>query len=173
MTNFTDKDIALHAAKTQWKESYREALANFIAEQPGDLFATLTFNSGSLSLERMRLHLKRYLGMLDRRFIHDHYYKLPAERRTRGVFYAEKLDTNSHWHGIVRFPPARHRNPVVLGLTVEDAKNLWKKVARKGNAVILPIEDANERVAGYISKEFWMRDSQDQLIFAADLHRSK
>lgn len=173
MTNFTDKDIAMHVAKTQWKESYREALTDFIAEQRGDLFATLTFNSGSLSLERMRFHLKRYLGMLDRRFVHDHFYKLPAEFRTSGVFYAEKLETNSHWHGIVRFPPAQHRNPVALGLTIKDAKKLWKKVARKGDAVILTIEEAKERVAGYSSKEFWMRDSQDQLTFAADFHRSK
>lgn len=173
MGNISDDEIKQQLAQAIRKERYRSALTQFISEQPGDQFVTLTFNTGALPLSKMRFHLSRYLGLLDRFFIHDRFYKLPRDRRTTGVFFAEKLDCNAHWHGVIRFPPARHRNPLVLGLTVKDAAKHWKKIARKGDALFLPIADAKEKVVAYASKEFWKHDFQDQLAFAAEFHPSR
>ena len=173
LTNLTKDELRCGEAKARDAGEYSTAISRFIAEQPGDLFVTLAINSGALPMRMMTYLLSQYLAKLDRRFTHNHFYRLPPERRTDGVFIAEKIDCNAHWHGIMRFPPEKRKNAVVLGLTIEDAVKIWKKVAPAGDAQFLTMMEGRKAVAAYVSKESWKRDFLDQMAFAADFHAGK
>lgn len=170
MTNLTERDLRIGEAKANAKEKFSKAVRKFIEKQPGDLFVTLTFNSGGRSMIDMRRTLSKYLAKLDRRFLHNHFYHAPAERRVDGVFVAEKIDCNAHWHGIMRLPPGRFQSPISYALAIREAKRIWENIAPKGDANFLPITESKSEIAGYISKENFKRDFLDQVAFAAECH---
>ena len=124
-------------------------------------FVTLAFNDASAGDARMpgsQLQggfLRDRLRMWDGRINHAILGRYWAERhgdRTFAFYTVEKVGSNPHWHGLVRFfsedPDEVHRQEQIFDA---EAATLWKKLVPSGTTDV-QVVDNQLGVANYIAK---------------------
>ena len=150
------------------RKNFKNAIPKFIAGQGGDLYCTLSLHRGAQSLPSLRRHLGNYFKSLEREFVGRRFYQKPKGKRFRGWFFAELIEDNAHWHGIVHLPDELNQFPlkcIVAGLIMEKR---WNKFLPGGNAKVDPVIRNLRGGAWYQTKERWKNDFSDQMVALED-----
>lgn len=111
----------------QWIEQW-SGLNTYItlATHPAEQYRTATRENASL--DKMHRSLKTFDAMLAKQMLGSKWIGHPA--RLEGSACLEHLDTNPHWHIVLK------RDPVVMpiGALAHQADKIWRKLFPSGNA---------------------------------------
>jgi hypothetical protein len=154
-----------HLDPVQRAKAWRE----WIAPQPWDRFVTLAFNqagsprpvTGVADNQALALKdkLKEWDGRMQRKVVGTNWAK-NHDQRFVGVYTLEKLSTNPHWHGLVRFYEVSDEERRRQGHEFDQwAHAVWRRLVPSGDVVVKSVNDERGAV-GYIGKSLL-----DQLNF--------
>lgn len=164
MTNFSERELRDRAAARKHAKNYQNAMPQFIEEQGGDLYFTLSFHRGGQHVGTLRRHLQNYFGEVERKLLGHRFYKRPKEMRFRGWFFAEKIDVNAHWHGIVHLPRQYGQFLLKRVIVVRWLETQWNKAIPSGNAKIDLVGSQLKGGSRYVTKERRRIDFSDQMV---------
>jgi hypothetical protein len=97
MTNFGDDGY-------ETRMRLREAYEKWLEETDLDLFVTLSL-SENVGLQQGRQKIRRWLAYIDNHYIGRGWSKRPSSERTEAFIFPESIDTNLHYHCLMRLPP--------------------------------------------------------------------
>ncbi|WP_156342966.1 hypothetical protein [Devosia sp. A16] len=155
-----------HLDPVQRAQAWRE----WIAPQPWDRFVTLAFNqagsprpvTGLADNQTLALKdkLKEWDGRMQRKVVGTNWAK-NHDQRFVGVYTLEKLSTNPHWHGLVRFYEVSDEERRRQGHEFDQwAHTVWRRLVPSGDVIVKAVNDERGAV-GYIGKSLL-----DQLNYA-------
>lgn len=140
-----------------------KALQCWLGERKFTHFITFNFN-GPTSLASGRNALKNFHARLDRKLLGRNFNKLPADDRSLFFAFPEHVESNLHYHALLRCPDMR--------LSVFGLGGIWERLVPAGDVHIIKMEDKApedlERVARYISKEAWKPSAYDGFIISTE-----
>ncbi|WOI53027.1 hypothetical protein [Parvularcula sp. LCG005] len=173
MTNFTPIELEIRRNREQLEKLLYQSYPAFLQSIGFTLYMTATFNRGAMPLHIMKATLRQYVKGVERDLLGKHFYKKPSEQRLRGIFFAEKIDSNAHWHGGIVLPPAP------ADCTPEDfyskaswlLEHKWKHFVASGDVKVADARETSLSGCNYISKERWKADHCDQIVFLQDFWR--
>ena len=168
MTNFSENELDERANQRRMAKDFQKALPKFIEGQGGDLYCSLALNRGAQSIESLRRHLSFYFGRIEREFVGARFYKKPKHRRFRGWFFAELIEENAHWHGILHLPDGLKQFPLRKAIVGNAMEERWEKCCPSGNAKVDPVPWRLRGGAFYQTKERWRKDFSDQMVALED-----
>ena len=86
-------------------------------------------------------------------------------KRINGVFVAEKLDTNAHFHGAIKLPDYQMQSTSMQRLQAMKLTALWEDYCPSGT---LKINFTTDTIGAsiYFTKEFKRPNFSDQVLFA-------
>jgi len=172
MTNFSNAELRNRFTKEMLREQLYDAYPQFIAAQDNNTYVTLIFNRGSMSFDLMKSILKRYMKSAERTLFGRRFYARPAHRRVQGWFFAEKLGSNAHWHGSLKFPQEVVADEMQHQKAINVFTYKWDHYVKSGNAKMDAIGEDCESGHDYITKERWKEDFFDQLVMAQEFWRA-
>jgi hypothetical protein len=147
------------------RHELRQAYEKWLASLDVDLFITLSL-SDNVGLDQARQKLKRWLAYVDSHYLGRGWAKRPSSDRTDGIIIPESIDTNLHYHGLIRLPPRGQTQ----GLDVIEPRleGLWQKIEWRGTCKVDWIRDAGS--ARYVTKQLVRPGYLDHLIFPREFH---
>ena len=112
-------------------------------------FITANFNRDS-SLNSAKKTLGHWSAMVERSLLGKHWYKKEAHERISFFAFAEHLDSNLHWHLMLRLPDENMKNHFRM-----IAANYWKQIVKSGSMDIQPILSEQDRIkaSSYVTKD--------------------
>jgi hypothetical protein len=133
-----------------------------------ELFFTTTFKANT-GLSAAKLKIGRALAYIDNRYIGRSWTKMPSEMRTIAVIFAENVQSNLHYHWLMRLPiPTRPRDLKAREATL---KELWGKIEPGGTCTVRLVED--EGAARYSTKQLVRPGYLEHIILSSDFHPNR
>jgi hypothetical protein len=116
----------------------------------------------------MRL-FKEYIHEIENRVNGRAFYRLPAEKRIRGVVFPESIHKNIHFHIVANIPDRK-----VIRFCA-DAPRYWKQFVKRGSlrANISLSKAAKEQACSYSSKRSYNPENYEHFFFIEDFWRKK
>ena len=166
MTNFSDAEIRRRVAWTMNRNELDRQLRSYIENEGHDTFVTLAINGGAKSMDYMRKILKDYMYQAEYALLRRKRSlgRVPASQRISGWFFAEHLDGNTHWHGIITTPKGMMTNSITYPFILASLTSRWEKCVPAGTAKYTPIADNLRGGVGYITKERWRTGFWETLV---------
>lgn len=115
-------------------------LATWLATLPAGLAVTLRYESGPVTIDKLRSDLKVLQGMIDRKLFGRNFYRSPI--RTSYWAIAESMDVNPHAH-VGWHVPAPHAWQAMKLIQ----SGIWETIARGGTHDIQPLTSPEEWAA--------------------------
>lgn len=144
------------------QQKYQQTLVEFVTRHPFNTFVTLTFND-SHSFDYMRQKLKTFHARLDRHVLGYNWAKKSAAERTFFIAFAEKVNSNAHFHLMMKASDTR------LGKIHEVAADTWKYLVPAGDCQIKSFCDADRmRIASYVTKEQRYSENNSNFIISTE-----
>lgn len=146
------------------------AIAELLNRWSFDRYVTLTFNDLSLASSSsrrvtafMKDKLREWDGRINRKLIGRNWAKMP-EFRTFCFFAPEKVGSNPHWHGLVRFFDADEEEHLRQSERFDEwAQALWVKLVPSGTVDIQMI-DSQVPTAKYVAKSLGYDVNYDHFV---------
>lgn len=123
----------------------RDTITGFVASQDWSWAVTAVFNRDT-SPAGGRRALKAFHARIDRAFLGRNWQHAPADRRSFALWFPEHVQSNLHFHGMIRVPAEFADRFLTVGA------GAWKDLAPAGNLLTKPITDL-AYWGGYITKE--------------------
>ena len=148
-----------------FRRKYRTAAQRWLAEMDVNFFATLTFRQ-NVGLLGARKNIEHWLACLDRHYLGRQWWKRPSAERTIGIGLAENVESNLHYHWLLRLPEsAKNENAAQRGRTIE---RFWTQATRGGTCRVVEIRDSG--APRYAAKQLVRPGYADHFILASEFH---
>lgn len=158
MTNSSENE---YEARKRLRKAYEE----WLAKVDLDLFVTLSL-SENIGLAQARQKIRRWLAYIDNHYIGRGWSKRPARERTEAFIFPESIETNLHYHCLMRLPPRGQTES--LDACAVELERLWKKIERRGTCRVSWVHDAG--AARYVTKQLIRPRYLDHIILAREFH---
>jgi hypothetical protein len=162
MTN--DPEDGAYEARNRLRRAYEE----WLAQTDMDLFATLSLAENT-GLQQGRQKIGRWLAYIDNHYIGRGWSKRPSSERTEAFIFPESIDTNLHYHCLMRLPPRAQAESLAVRAAV--LERLWRKIEWRGTCEVDWVRDAD--AARYVTKQLVRPGYLDQIIIASEFHRDR
>lgn len=135
----------------------------FVDNFEPDTYLTLATNT-QMSITGFRLKLKDFFGHLDRAYLGPRWSKMPFNKRTDGIGFIEKEDSNIHSHFELRTPAKAYLCNIAL-----NAEKYWGEICPSGSYDVQMI-GGRRALTGYNTKEHKRQDYDwhNQVILLRD-----
>lgn len=144
---------------------YRPELAKWIGGLGFNVGLTLNFNRQT-GLMAARKQVRDVFFRVERKLIGTKFNQRP-ERRTRGVFFFEHVETNIHCHGLLAIPDERHDRFMSM-FPADGRGGPWSEVCPSGTHCI---RVGNiEAAARYDTKEQTPWSAPATMVWLAEFH---
>lgn len=116
----------------------------------------------------MRL-FKDYIHEIENRINGRAFYRLPPEKRIRGVVFPESIHKNIHFHIVGNIPDRK------LLRFCNDAPRYWKQIVQRGSLKARPSlsQGAKERACSYSAKQSYIPENYEHFFFIEDFWRKQ
>ena len=150
---------------TTYRQQYRLAWEQLVAELDFGLFVTLNFNRDT-TLAGARRMLGLFLARLDRRFL-GHRWCRKGPERTLGMAVLENQETNLHIHLAMRLPASA----AALSFSEQQLylESTWNQLVVGGQCDVQAVYD-RAGVAHYMAKQLPRRGYAKGYILASEFH---
>ena len=133
----------------------------FLADQDFTHHVTLAFNEWR-SLPSARETLRQWHGRVDRALLGRSWQKRSLGCRTLFLAFAEHIDSNIHYHLLVR--PASARIGYSFDIATEHA---WRNLVQGGSVAVSPIYDAIG-ISHYVTKDLWQSRNYENFVVSTE-----
>lgn len=162
--------------KSRRKRTLKDQFEEFANRWAFHLFVTLQFNDArNLSLDRasgvrrIRGRLREWDARIARETVGRHWSSSPD--RPFSIWVPEKVESNPHWHGLVRIftddPDWRVKQ---VRKIVLEGPSVWRKLVPSGTCEILPVVD-QPGVVGYLAKSLPYNVNYEHVIYPDEFFR--
>lgn len=147
------------------RKRYRPELARWIAGLGFNVGLTLNINR-EIGLMEARSHVAKLFVRVDRKLAGTKFNQRP-DRRMRGVFFFEHVETNIHCHGLLTVPAERHEKFMTM-FPADGRGGPWSKVCPSGSHCI---KIGNiEAAARYDTKEQTPWSAPATMLWLSEFH---
>ena len=150
---------------TTYRQQYRLAWEQLVAELDFGLFVTLNFNRDTTPAGARRM-LGLFLARLDRRFLGRRWCEKGWER-TFGVAVLENQETNLHIHVAMRLPASAAA--LSFGEQQLYLESTWSQLVAGGQCDVQAVYD-RAGVAHYMVKQLNRRGYNETFIVSTEFH---
>ena len=132
-------------------------LQKWLIQQDFNLFLTLNFNDGDVTLRTSRSAVKKFLAKVDRAILGRKFHRKPQQDRTFMVAFLENTETNIHYHSLLRVNDCNF---------LHHAEKAWQEVIPSGDIFVAADNESNlksslqplsngdvGRIAEYVTKQ--------------------
>lgn len=133
-----------------------------------DLFVTLSFNQ-TTRIHQARPLLRQWFARVDNRYLGRSWSRRGSDERTFAVIIAENIDTNLHYHCLMRLPDLGRKQPVAQ--CAAELDRYWRRLAPGGTCDVESIYDL-AGVARYMAKQLVRPGYDDHYVLASEFHRA-
>jgi hypothetical protein len=150
----------------QSRREYRTALEEWLATIDADLFVTLSF-AQDVRLGSARQLLGQWLARIDSRYLGRGWARRSSDERTFAVLVPENINTNLHYHCLMRLPSwGRTQGIVDRAATLE---RFWCRLMPRGTCDVELIYDL-PGLARYIAKQLVRPGYSQHYMLASEFH---
>lgn len=151
-------------------QNIRRGYQDWVEAGKWHYFITLSCNRKTSVAALTRL-VRRWDNDVNRKALGTRYWKHP-EKLMHYIGFPERLEKNAHAHLVVRRPIVRdvRRGANYPHLWFRYAcRDYWETLVKKGSFHIEEIDakDPLDRISSYVTKESWLRDWSDRVIYSA------
>lgn len=150
----------------QLRREYRRLLEQWIGTLDVDLFVTLSFADNTRLDIAPRL-LKHWLARIDNYYLGRGWARQPTTERTFGVLLPENINTNLHFHAMIRLPSWGRTQDIAECSAV--LNQFWRQLVPRGTCDVVPIFD-HVGAARYVTKQVICPRHIDHYILANEFH---
>ncbi len=150
----------------QSRREYRDAFEGFLKTLDVDLFATLSFSQNT-RLQQARPLLGQWFARLDNHYLGRGWTRWSSDERTFAVAVSENIDTNLHYHCLMRLPAWGRTQ--AIDETAGALDRYWRRLAWGGTCGVVLIYDL-PTLARYMSKQLVRPGYEQHYLFASEFH---
>ena len=145
------------------RQELKEALRKLVLSTEPRIFATAVFNDYA-SPERGRAAMKRLHAKIDLKLFGRYFYKTTPEKRTFFFAFPENINSNLHFHLLIR--PPQDRTERLLAV----APHIWKTICPQGNLKLdlLSSEEDRQKVSFYSTKDSFIEKNFEHFIISSE-----
>jgi hypothetical protein len=127
----------------QDRRELRRAYEEWLALVDVDLFVTLSL-SKNIGVDHARRKLRLWLAFIDSHYLGARWARRALTERTRAFIFAESVDTNLHYHCLMRLP---YRGQLEsLAERSATLERFWRKIEWRGTCQVDWVRDAGAAI---------------------------
>jgi hypothetical protein len=150
--------------QSRWE--YRDAFEEFLTTLDVDLFGTLSFSQNT-RFQQARPLLGQWFARLDNHYLGRGWARRSSDERTFAVAVPENIDTNLHYHCVMRLPAWGRTQPIDETALALD--RYWRRLAWGGTSDVVLIYDL-PTLARYMSKQLVRPGYEQHYLLASEFH---
>ena len=159
------RNNGFHDGGYQSRRELRRAYEEWLAQMDVDLFVTLSL-AKNIGVDRARRKLRLWLAFVDSHYLGARWTRRPSSERTKAFIFAESVDTNLHYHALMKLP---YRGQLEsLEVRAATLERFWRKIEWRGTCHVDWVRDAG--AAEYVTKQLVRPGYLEQIILANDFH---
>lgn len=142
----------------------RAGVETMLHEMGAGYFVTLNFNRET-TYDGARTALKAWHARVDKQLLGGSWSRKPAEQRSKFMAFAEKLDTNPHWHLLLRLGDGTDAERFE-----QVAAECWRRLIVSGELDVKKLNTPSDqqRTAGYVTKDLWRTDAIEHFVLSEE-----
>ncbi len=170
----TKTQAAPEDEKTYWgtkhqNKKVRKALRQMLFDYDAQYMVTVNFNR-TTSFVSARTSLKALQARVNRKLFGKHWLKLPQERRTEFIAFAEHPHSNFHYHILFRVPALTRKQTLIFRLFVEP---LWQEMIEFGQVQVAKFatNEDRARAVSYVTKELYKTTHLENFVVSREFEK--